>query len=82
MTPSAPTTVTLQITGMSCSSCQHHVTEALEGVPGVGAVEVSLESSEATVALTDPSIATDALVAAVEEAGYGAAPASKGPAGS
>lgn len=58
----------LKIEGMTCSHCVMHVKQALAKVPGVqGAVEVSLEKGEALVN-GDPSV--EALVAAVDEAGY------------
>ena len=62
--------VRLKITGMSCKNCVGHVRQALAGVAGVaGPVEVSLERGEAIVA---GSAAPEALIAAVEEEGYGA----------
>ena len=62
--------IRLKITGMSCKNCVGHVRQALAGVPGVaGPVEVSLERGEARVpGSADP----EALVAAVEDEGYGA----------
>lgn len=64
-------TVELQVTGMTCGHCVQHVTEALESVPGVRKASVDLESGTAVVTATDA--ATEALVAAVEDAGYQAA---------
>ena len=62
--------IRLKITGMSCKNCAGHVRQALSGVAGVsGPVEVNLEQGEAQVpGSPDPR----ALVAAVEEEGYGA----------
>ena len=57
----------LRITGMSCNNCVRHVGEALRGVPGVTNVEVSLPD-RASVEHTGASL--EALVAAVESAGY------------
>ena len=59
----------LRITGMSCNNCVRHVSEALRGVPGVTKVDVSLPD-RATV--EHSGAATEALVAAVESAGYDA----------
>jgi len=68
----------LSITGMTCASCAGRVERALAKVPGVTAVSVNLATEQALV--TGPS-APQALVAAVEKAGYGAAPvADDGPA--
>ncbi|OUO34328.1 heavy metal translocating P-type ATPase [Olsenella sp. An290] len=65
-------TKTLNVTGMMCQHCVAHVKKALEGVDGVSSVDVSLEAGTATVEAAD-SVADDALVAAVAEAGYEAA---------
>ena len=61
----------LRVEGMMCPKCVAHVTEALEELSGVAAVEVSLDEKRATVTLTEESPATDKeLVEAVVEAGY------------
>lgn len=61
----------LRVEGMMCPKCVAHVTEALEELSGVAAVEVSLDEKRATVTLTEESPATDKeLVKAVVEAGY------------
>ncbi|WP_136690043.1 CopZ family metallochaperone [Halorhabdus amylolytica] len=59
--------LTITVTGMSCEHCEQTVTEALEDVAGVTSVSVDREAQQATVeGDADP----DALVAAVEDAGY------------
>lgn len=61
----------LHVEGMMCPKCVAHVTEALEELSGVAAVEVSLDEKRATVTLTEESPASDKeLVKAVVEAGY------------
>ena len=60
---------TLKVEGMMCMHCVAHVKEALEAVPGVRNVEVSLD--EGTAKLEAGMLASDEkLVAAVEAAGY------------
>ena len=60
---------TLKVEGMMCMHCVAHVKEALEAVPGVRNVEVSLD--EGTAKLEAGMTASDEkLVAAVEAAGY------------
>lgn len=61
-------TVVLKIEGMSCSHCQARVQKALEEVPGVKSVEVSLEKKEAVV--TGDDLDVKALAHAVTAAGY------------
>jgi copper chaperone CopZ len=58
----------IDIEGMSCEHCVHHVTEALEGVPGVESVKVDLKGNSATVsgAVLDEGL----MKAAVADAGY------------
>jgi P-type Cu+ transporter len=61
------------ITGMTCSNCARHVTEALQGVPGVSSATVRLEANQATVRwATGADQDVPAIIRAVEEAGYGA----------
>ncbi len=62
---------TLSITGMTCSSCAHHIHEALRSLPGVIRVTVDRKNRGATV-LHDTATTTDALITAILEAGYGA----------
>jgi copper chaperone CopZ len=61
---------TFNITGMTCDNCVHHVTEAIKGVAGVTAVEVSLAGKSAKV---EGEFDDAKVVAAVEEEGYEAA---------
>lgn len=60
-------TKTFTVTGMTCDNCVHHVTEAIKGVPGVTAVEVSLAEKSAKVA---GQFEDAKVVEAVEEEGY------------
>ncbi|MCC8141361.1 MAG: heavy metal translocating P-type ATPase [Lachnospiraceae bacterium] len=57
------------ITGMSCSSCSAHVEKAVRKVDGVKDVSVSLLTNSMRVEGDAPS---DAVIAAVVSAGYGA----------
>ncbi|MBW3581690.1 MAG: heavy metal translocating P-type ATPase [Euryarchaeota archaeon] len=59
----------LDISGMTCASCVAHVERALKGVPGVDSASVSLATERARV--SGIGIEQDALVRAVEKAGYG-----------
>ena len=58
------------ITGMSCAACQAHVEKAVGKVPGVESVSVSLLTNSMGV---EGSASNEAIVKAVEDAGYGAA---------
>ncbi len=61
---------TWQVEGMTCGHCVASVTEEVEAIPGVTAVEVVLETGAVTVVSTEP-LDREAMAAAVEEAGYG-----------
>jgi copper chaperone len=63
---------TLKIIGMTCPHCVRATTQALEAVPGVTGVQIDLATGLAQVEGTD---APQALVAAVQGAGYAAEPA-------
>ncbi|MDX5446079.1 MAG: heavy metal translocating P-type ATPase [Zoogloeaceae bacterium] len=60
---------TLHVGGMTCASCVAHVEKALARVPGVTSASVNLATETATVE-TAPDVSFDALVQAVEKAGY------------
>ena len=63
----------LSISGMTCSGCARNVTEAVRNAPGVLAVNVSLDASEATVTWAPGAKENvTALIEAVEAEGYGA----------
>jgi Cu+-exporting ATPase len=64
-------TVDLLIEGMTCASCVGRVERALKAVPGVIEASVNLATESAQVR-TLGAIASDALIAAVERAGYAA----------
>ncbi len=61
---------TIKVEGMSCGHCQMTVTNAISGVAGVSNVEVSLKDGQATVDYDESKTNTDAIKAAVVEAGY------------
>ncbi|GAA0267436.1 heavy-metal-associated domain-containing protein [Actinomadura nitritigenes] len=62
-------TATYTVTGMTCGHCVASVTEEVEQVAGVTAVDVDLKTGQVTV--TSEAPVDDALIkSAVEEAGY------------
>ena len=62
-------TTTYTVTGMTCGHCAQAVTGELGALPGVDAVQVDLGTGAVTVTSTAP-LSTDAVKAAVDEAGY------------
>ncbi len=62
-------TATYTVTGMTCGHCVSSVTEEVEQIPGVTAVDVDLETGNVTVTSESPLDAAQ-VKGAVEEAGY------------
>ena len=58
-----------QVTGMSCAACSARVEKAVSKVPGVTACSVSLLTNSMGV---EGTAGEQAVIAAVEAAGYGA----------
>ena len=59
--------------GMSCGGCVNSVIRAVSRLPGVRAVDVSLEKKVAMIEYDGTAIAPAAIVAAIEAAGFEAA---------
>ena len=59
------------VTGMTCAACQARVEKAVSKVPGVESCSVSLLTNSMGV---EGSASPEAVIAAVENAGYGAMP--------
>lgn len=62
--------LTLTVEGMTCGHCEARVTKALSEVSGVKIAVVSLDEGTATVEFEKGQVTEDALIDAVEEAGY------------
>jgi Cu+-exporting ATPase len=69
-------TLDLQLTGMTCAACAGRIERVLNGLPGVEA-RVNLASERARVRLTPGLTDVEALLAAVQRAGYGATPSTE-----
>ncbi|MDE2626839.1 MAG: copper-translocating P-type ATPase [Burkholderiales bacterium] len=68
----AEDTVGLRIDGMTCASCVGRVEKALAHVDGVVSAQVNLATETAQVRVVRGAVSAEALVAAVEKAGYAA----------
>lgn len=60
------------VTGMSCAACQAHVEKAVSKVNGVMDVNVNLLANKMTVDIDEGVTNAQAVINAVESAGYGA----------
>lgn len=67
-----PKELVIPVTGMTCANCANTVSRSLKRVPGVASADVSYASERATVAYDPAQVQPDALLHAVENAGYGA----------
>jgi Cu+-exporting ATPase len=68
------TEITLELEGMTCASCAGRIERGLNDLEGVRA-SVNLATEKAAVRYDESSLDVDALLAAVEAAGYRASPA-------
>ncbi len=59
---------TIKIEGMSCQHCVMRVKKAIDGVEGVNSSDVSVGS--ATVSFDESKTSREAIVKAIEGAGY------------
>lgn len=62
-------TTEFQVTGMTCGHCEMSVREEVEKVEGVDRIDVSAQTGRLVVTSTAP-VDADAVIAAVDEAGY------------
>ena len=63
-------TVTLGISGMTCSGCVRSVSKVLNALDGVVKSDVSLENRRAVVDYDPGKLGVDQMKRAIEEAGY------------
>lgn len=57
------------VKGMTCGHCAGAVTEEISALPGVGKVDVALDTGKVTVT-SEAALTEDAVREAVDEAGY------------
>jgi Cu+-exporting ATPase len=69
--PGDERTVSLSIAGMTCAACAGRVEKALAAAPGVAEARVNLATERARVRFAPAVVSPEALVGAVEAAGYG-----------
>ena len=61
-------TLTLSVPGMTCGHCEAAVKQEVGAIDGVTAVDVDLDSKD--VVVTGTRLDRDAVVAAIDEAGF------------
>lgn len=65
---------TLQVDGMSCSSCVRHINSALCELPGVEQVDVTLREGTVLVRHDVSSVAEETLIDVLRDTGYESRP--------
>lgn len=76
--PASETTLVLEIDGATCGSCAARIEGALRAVPGVEEAGFNLANSTARARVLTGAVTPEALIRAVEAAGYGAQEALSG----
>jgi periplasmic mercuric ion binding protein len=67
---SAPQTITLAVSNMTCAACPITVKTALSRVPGVTEVSMNLEKKQAKVMFDDTRTSVPALIRATTDVGF------------
>jgi copper chaperone len=62
----------IKVGGMSCQGCVKNITDVLNGMCGVASAEVSLDAGEAKLAFDPQLVSREALLGAIEDAGFDA----------
>lgn len=68
-------TTEFTVTGMTCNNCEAHVREEVEAIATVTHVEVDRRTGKLAVTTDGAPAPRDAVLKAVDEAGYTAIPA-------
>ena len=63
------TTTEFVVTGMTCAHCERAVQEEVSALPGVTVLTVSAPENKLVIASETP-VSDEAVLAAIEEAGY------------
>ena len=62
----------IKVGGMSCQGCVKNITDVLNGMSDVASAEVSLDAGEAKLAFDPQLVSREALLGAIEDAGFDA----------
>jgi copper chaperone CopZ len=66
--------ITVRVEGMTCTSCEDHIREALKQTPGVRAIEVSYKRGDARIEYDPKQINAEQIRRAIDATGYKAIP--------
>lgn len=63
-------TLTLSVGGMTCGGCANSIKKSVGELSGVSSVDVDLSSNQVAVIYDDNQLGQDAIVEAIEDAGF------------
>ena len=73
----ATETRVINVEGMTCGGCVKSVDSAVSQLPGVQSVDVDLEGNKASVTYDASTVTVEAIVEAIEDAGFDASVAAQ-----
>jgi len=62
--------ITVAVTGMTCTSCEHHIESEVIKLSGVALVKASYESKSATIEYDAQKVDKEKIIAAINSTGY------------
>ena len=62
--------ITLTVKGMTCMGCVASVKRVLEPIPGVSAVDITLDNGQVVIGYDGALAGPEAFKAAIQDAGY------------
>lgn len=62
--------ITLSVSGMTCSSCEHHIESEVIKLSGVSSVKASYEGKSTTVEFDPQKVDQEKIIATINETGY------------
>lgn len=62
--------ITLTVKGMTCMGCVRSVKNVLEPIPGVSAVEITLDNGQVAIDYDPATSSVDQFTNAINDAGY------------
>ncbi|HUW50580.1 MAG TPA: heavy-metal-associated domain-containing protein [Sulfuricella sp.] len=62
--------ITLAVKGMTCMGCVRSVKNVLEPIPGVAAVDITLDNGQVIISFDAAKCNADQFKAAIQDAGY------------
>lgn len=62
--------IVLKVTGMGCDHCVNTITQAIDNLPGIESVHVSLTDATVTIQQNTAETSIETIKSTIEDAGY------------